>query len=309
MSLYEPLDPSRISHTEAQRYLSLNMNNVRRFIYEYNIHATVEDFARMLNGDLRLGYEVIYDYTTPAEQKKQWIHDWLTEGSKILMLTGKRGSGKTATAYLLLEWCYYAGIKPYILGPPQDHAPEIRRITRLQDQPENSMIFIDEIGIRYNARDSGKKDRVVELNILPIFRHAKRSAIVGTQLSSLGDLNFSRLTDGIITKPMGLFGNSLERDTLRQAVPDVFMPKDMFESHFMCSDFRCNVDLGLSSWWRPEYSTPYRLLEPEEVMDYLRELVGDEMSDDDILKEVKLRSTDLSDSEIKDLVKDIQKGL
>jgi hypothetical protein len=308
MSLYKPVQLGAASYTEAKHWLSLHMNDVRRFIHSRNQYATIEDFIRATNGNITLAYETVYDFVTPNSHKEQWLINWLTHGSKITMLTGKRGGGKTATAYKFMEYYYDAGTQPCILGPPQKHPPEIDRVSRLQDVPVDNVVFVDEIGVRYNARKSSDKEKVADLSILPVLRHSGRSVITATQLSALGDVNFSRLTDMIVAKPMGLFGNSLERDVLRKAIPDIFMPQSREVSHCLCNDFRCNVELGLSRFWKPEYSTPYTILQPDEVVDYLRELLGDEMQEQDILSEIKLRSTNMKDSEIKDLIQQIQES-
>lgn len=307
MTFYAPI--TNVSDSEALTWLSLHMNDVRQFLHEYNPHASIDDFCRLLDGNIRLGYEVVYDYIVPGAIKLDWLRDWMLSGSRVMMVTGHRGGGKTATVYRLLELYYDAGAQPYILGPPKKLPKQIKRVSSLNQVPPDEPVFVDEIGVRYSVRENAKgEERVADLSLLPVLRHTGRTLITATQMAALGDVNFSRLTDMIISKQMGLFGSALERDTMRDAIPDLFMPRTKYESHIFCNEFRNNLKLGLASFWDDSYSTPYTVLDADEVLDYISELLGDGMDEKKILGELQIRSSGMKAGELKSVISDIRGG-
>ncbi|NPE27628.1 hypothetical protein HNV12_06510 [Methanococcoides sp. SA1] len=305
-SFYEPLRPGMTGQSVAGTWLEKSIPVVRQFLHDRDRNLSISDFGRSLNGDLTLGYEVVYDYTVPNHVKREWIREWLTDGSNIISLIGKRGGGKTGTAFAILEMFMQAGFKVCIVGPPQAVPPGIERFSKLSDVPPGYVVFIDEIGIRFNSRQSGSKDQIADLSLLPTLRHTDRTLLVAAQLAALGDVNFSRLSDMYIVKPMGLFSASMDRDVISQYIPEMFMPVTREVSHVFCNEFRCNIEFGLPSFWEPVYSTPYTILDPDQVIDYIVELVGDDFEVSNIINEVWLRSNNMKRSEIQDLIQQIE---
>lgn len=76
----------------------------------------------------------------------------------IVLILGKRGSGKSALGYRLLELFRY-GSQPYVVGVPpsaRQHLPDwIGIAPRLEELPPKSIALMDEAYLAYHARASG----------------------------------------------------------------------------------------------------------------------------------------------------------
>jgi hypothetical protein len=75
----------------------------------------------------------------------------------VVLVLGKRGSGKSALAYRLLELFRYQ-LTPYIVGAPakaRQLLPDwIGLAPALEELPNKSMVLIDEAYLAYHARES-----------------------------------------------------------------------------------------------------------------------------------------------------------
>ena len=113
--------------------------------------------------------------------------DALSHGkSKIVLIEGGRGSGKTAFSGWLMDELYSRGkhTKIYFVKKgerPQGFPEWINIVDEIEDVPNGSLAIVDESAIKYNARNSwsdGNKDFTSRLVIL---RHKDISIILITQ--------------------------------------------------------------------------------------------------------------------------------
>jgi len=147
----------------------------------------------------------------------------LKNSSLIILITGKRGSGKTALGFKFLE--NLAGKRrAYYLG--EGKFPRfIKKVSDIKDVKNNSILLVDEAAIIYSSRNSMKKSNKVLGELMTIARHKDLSLIIITQNSAMIDLNVLRLADTIVFKEPSLLQARFER----KSILDLFKKA---ESHF-----------------------------------------------------------------------------
>lgn len=214
-------------------------------------------------------FTIIEDFIAFNEIKIERVLNEFTLGkSKIVLILGQRGSGKTATAFWLAEnmteerniyWC----------GLPSQALPEwCKFIKNPQDIPDGSLAIVDEVALFHSARQF-KGDKAIFLTqLLTILRHRNITVLFITQNSALGDINLERLADCVFYKPMSLFQYETERDSVRDLVIDKMLPKspeqtlyvgsvDSFVSHLLFIQ-------PLPICWSNELSKPFSTIKSDE---------------------------------------------
>ena len=300
-STMKPVEPGSTTPHYSKTWLNLHVNDVARFISSRYVHH--DQFIEFARHDPCLAHEIINDFLLPNSLKISIVKEFLTSGSKIVIIEGDRGQGKTTSAHSFAEWFMEAGRQPYWVGAPQDLPNEFNRVSDPFDVPRGAVAFTDEIGVRYNARNS--KDNVDDLQSLLTLRHTDRSSMYATQLSSLTDINFVRTADALVFKPLSLFGRQLERDVVGGAVPDEFMPKSREYTHFLCGKFRTTFRQPLGELWKEEYSTPFSMITDETVDIFVGLLIEDGFDSKGITRELKARSYRIEVKEVEKMVMEV----
>jgi len=186
----------------------------------------------------------------------------LKTSSLIVLITGKRGSGKTALGFKLLE-IISGERKAYYLGEAK--LPGfIKKASDIKDVKNNSIVLVDEAAIAYSSRASMKKTNKVLSEIMVIARHKNLSLIIITQNSAMIDLNIIRLADTLVFKEPSLLQSRFER----KGILDLF---NKAEKHFakvkekgkkpyfyvLDDEFEGMLKTGLPSFWSEKLSKSY----------------------------------------------------
>ena len=149
---------------------------------------------------------ILDDFSKTNEAKLNIVIDIFLKGkSLIIYIVGGRGSGKTATAFMLVEVIhrnnpsrriYYIGdgVNKQVLPSWCYFEQDIRKA------PDGCVAILDESGIQFNAREYQDKDNIDMSKLLMIARHKDMSLIFLTQHTSLSDTNIQRLRDLVIWK-------------------------------------------------------------------------------------------------------------
>lgn len=109
--------------------------------------------------------------------------DQITNHSTVVLLTGRRGSGKSSLGMRFLELFHYkTGQKCYVLGYEDSKLPRwIKKVKDLDQVPVNSTVLIDEGAIFFSSRDSMKKSSKDLGKIMAIARHKNLTLILIAQ--------------------------------------------------------------------------------------------------------------------------------
>lgn len=140
---------------------------------------------------------------------------------EVIVILGKKGSGKSALAYRLLELLRW--IAPiYVVGLPSTAHKYLRDWIEVQpeleDVPPNSIILLDESYIQYHARSSMTSQAKELSQILNLSRQRGQTLIFVSQESRQIDRNILSAADVVIFKEPGLLQTKFDRAELRGIV-------------------------------------------------------------------------------------------
>jgi ABC-type dipeptide/oligopeptide/nickel transport system ATPase subunit len=183
--------------------------------------------------------------------------------SLIMLILGRRGSGKTAIGMKLVETANIFNKKTYVIGFDNSKTPKwIKKSTNISEIPNNSLVLVDEAAISFSARDSMKKANKMLANLLAIARHKNLSLIFITQNSAMLDLNVLRLCDIIIFKEPSLLQTRFERKGIQDMFSKVKAEFKNLEnkknfSYIISDDFEGLICIELPHFWNESISKSF----------------------------------------------------
>jgi hypothetical protein len=199
---------------------------------------------------------------------KTWVEDTFSSDSKIGIILGSRGSGKTAFGIKFLE-NYHAKYrkKCYAIGFHKEELPNW--ITVIQDinKIENdSFVLIDEGGVLFNSRDFMTKPNKILSDLMLIARHKNISILFISQNSSNLEINILRQADFLVLKPGSLLQNEFERKIIQKIYEKVEKEFEKFKdvkgiTYIYASKFRGFISNPLPSFWKESISKSFKKFE------------------------------------------------
>lgn len=207
----------------------------------------------------------------PFEVKKTDIGEYdsfysrLKKDSLIMLVVGRRGSGKTSLGMKLLEFFHkLTKRKCYVFGYDKVRLPWwIKRVDTLEKIPNNAVALFDEGAILFSARESMKNINKELGKMMVIARHKNLTLILITQNSAMIDLNVLRLADILLLKEPSLLQAKFERKGLKD-IFDKIKPKfekiEQKKSHFYVwdDDFQGMVKYSLPDFWSEKISRSFK---------------------------------------------------
>lgn len=213
-------------------------------------------------------YDEPYEAFEVVKTEKGSLKDFtrrLLNGSNILLIAGKRGSGKTALGMKFIELFRRSSRrKVFVMGFDKARLPfGIKKANNIDDISNNSTVLIDEGAITFGSRDSMKSANKELGKLMAIARHKNLSLILIAQNSAMIDLNVLRLADTIILKEPSLLQAKFERKAIKEMyekVSDYFKSIDDRKSHFyvMDDEFEGILKYSLPEFWSEDISKSFR---------------------------------------------------
>ncbi|MFT4297889.1 MAG: ATP-binding protein [Candidatus Woesearchaeota archaeon] len=165
-----------------------------------------------------------YEFYVPFEVTKTDKGDYddfrkrILAGSNIMLITGKRGSGKTALGMKFIEMFKKSTKKKiFTIGFESAKLPfGIKKAESIEAIRNNSVVLIDESAITFSSRESMKTPNKQLGKLMSIARHKNLSLILIAQNSGMVDLNVLRLADTIILKEPSLLQMQFERKAIKE---------------------------------------------------------------------------------------------
>lgn len=199
--------------------------------------------------EFRLENKIMGDYS--------FLENRLHKESIIALIFGKRGSGKSALGFKLLENIHNKSNRQcYVLGVNQDVMPKwISPIEDIEAVPDNSVVLVDEGAIAFNSRESMKLSNKGIGKLMAIARHKDLTILFITQNTGMIDKNVLKLVDTLLIKQGSLLQQEMERGEVKKfyekadkALKDLEGDKRKYV-YLMDSDFEGVVSCPLPSFW------------------------------------------------------------
>lgn len=194
-------------------------------------------------------------------------YDVLEEGllnrSLIVLVFGKRGSGKSALGFRLLEnICAHRKRRGFVLGVEQRLLPKwISSVESIVDVKEGSAILVDEGAVLFSSRESMRKANIELGKLLAVARHSDVTVLLITQNTGMIDRNALNLADVLFVKEGSLLQSHMERTVVKQLVSkaDVAIKQQPPEArtqyvYVFSDDFEGLCKASLPSFWSQRLS-------------------------------------------------------
>ena len=184
----------------------------------------------------------------------------------VVIVLGKRGSGKSALAYRLLELFRYQAAA-YVVGVPS-HArrllPDWIGIAEsLEDIPHKSIAVVDEAYVRFHARGSMGSQSKAMSQIVNLSRQREQTLIFVTQEARQVDRNIASSASVVLLKEPSALQLEFERPELRRLVEQAKEQYGIVRGdkrrwtyvHAPDADFAGMLESELPTFWKPSLST------------------------------------------------------
>ena len=196
---------------------------------------------------------------------KQWEEESYSSESKIGIILGARGKGKTALGIKILENAYTKyKRKCYALGFDEKEMPSwINVVSDISLLENGSLVLIDEGGILFSSRNSMTSANKLLSQLILISRHKNLSILFISQNSSNLEVNILRQADFLALKSSSLLQKNFERKIVEKIYNDVesdFKKYSKIEglTYIYSESFRGFISNPLPSFWKTSISKSFR---------------------------------------------------
>ncbi|HDI12898.1 MAG: hypothetical protein DRN83_01015 [Hadesarchaea archaeon] len=183
----------------------------------------------------------------------------------IMLIVGKRGSGKSALGMQFLAWFHHiAKRRCYGIGYGSAKLPKwIRKAKNVDEIPNDSVVLIDEAAILFFSRESMTSMNKMLSKLMAIARHKNLSMILISQSSAMIEVNVLRLADVLLLKEPSMFQARFERKALQDIfrhAKKIFRELDDPTSYFYVysDEFEGLVRYELPYFWNDSISRSFR---------------------------------------------------
>jgi len=304
MTIIDKFSNKMMFSTSMVEWLYLYHNDVQKWLDDF-AHPTDHPLLwKMFMADPLLGKAIVESNQETNENKISYLVREISEGSKIVLLIGQRGSGKTALMFYLAEQIHqrYPHRKICILESSYINLPAwIEPVYTIFDAPEGSIILFDEASITYAARDAMTKTSKDLTNLLAISRHQGLTVLFVSQHSGLVDINILRMADVFIFKRLSweeLYGKDKKRAGRLLQYVRLMQPRDEKGSLFTDGEKWYNIETPLPTFWDETVSKSFKKVSKSEAIQMARKMYDDGVSPKNICKQLLIRGIDWTEQDV-----------
>ena len=178
----------------------------------------------------------------------KWLN--LIKHPSVVLILGKRGSGKSALGYRLLEYLRWGAAKVYAVGLPSEARkllPEwIGVAASLEDVPGKSIVLVDEAYVPYHARAGttvGAKAMSRDVNLS---RQREQTIIFVTQEARQIDKNIASSADVVVFKEVSMLQLKFDRRELNDLATQARAAFATIKGDKRQCSFVCVLDTGFA---------------------------------------------------------------
>ena len=187
----------------------------------------------------------------------------------VVLITGKRRSGKSCLAYYILEKINEEQKIPcFVVSLPKEKhhlLPSfITPVDTVDALPENCIALIDESSLSYHAYKWGAKETVVMDRMISVSGQKKQTFIFISHTMRKFAVTLLLETDLLLCKEPSLFHSKLERSEVRKLTEEASkefkkLPKDDVKKnvYVISEDFVGFIHNPMPSFFTPELSAAY----------------------------------------------------
>ncbi len=239
-------------------------NSFYQFILQL-VEKREEHKAKKKRDSMIAKYEEFQLLTTFGGDFKKLETKIIEADSKIGIIIGARGSGKTAFGIKFMENLYAKTKKNcYAMGFNKEDLPSwIGVVEDMTQINNNSFILIDEGGVLFSARDAMTKANKMLSDLILISRHKSLSILFISQNSSNLDIDILRQADYLVFKQSSLLQLDFERKKIKEIYKEIEKDfekyKDTKGATYVYSDlFRGFIINSLPSFWNVNISKSFK---------------------------------------------------
>lgn len=206
-----------------------------------------------------------------SPEQSEGYYAWLETfpSGKVILILGRRGSGKTALAAKIAEYMLVTHRMPiYWIGLPRPARGLLPHWVNMADSieqvPPGCLIIVDEAGLHYLSLAFGTEENVLLRKLLMICRHRNCSLVFAVQSSRDLENSVVRQADSIIFKEPGLNQPDSERPDLRKRARRAALAfkeldkEERCQTAFVFDDsFEGLIKSSLPSFWSEDLSHVY----------------------------------------------------
>lgn len=203
------------------------------------------------------------------------LHRWkqAIPAPSVVLITGRRGSGKSALGYWLVEHLSEAYcMDAHVIGVPEDKwglLPNSIRplpLTALRSLPENAVIFVDEAALLFYSREWGDKQHTMFDHLLSVSRQKHQVLLLATHTARKLDVAIVMDADCWVCKEPSLLHSRLDRGEIRQftqealkAFGQVPAERRKQSAYVFCHEWEGGrmLENGLPSCWSDDLSCAF----------------------------------------------------
>lgn len=184
----------------------------------------------------------------------------------VSLVLGKRGSGKTAFGYRVLEEARDRNLTPHVIGLPKDKwrlLPDyIEPIEDPTEMSDDSAVLMDESYQYMFAREHGTSFNKMMAKLLGIVRQKNQLFMFATHLARKLDVSAVYDSDNIVFREPSFLHARMERREIRDLIGDA---SDFFEeepnpvksAYVVTPDGAEGISVELPSFWSEELSRAF----------------------------------------------------
>ncbi len=228
--------------------------------HKESIHEKEKTFSQ---GRINNKPAIYEDFTVEKEVLGKYSNfkKRLHEDSKIVLIFGKRGSGKSALGLRIMENIKDTAKRNcYVLGINAELLPSwIKSITNINQVESEGVVLVDEGALSFSARESMKQSNRELSKLMAIARHKNLTLIFITQNTGMIDKNILKLADSLMIKEGSLLQLEMERPEIKKFYTKTKEFLDNIQDkikyfYLIDSDFEGLLKHSLPSFWTEKIS-------------------------------------------------------